>query len=647
MVLVDRGRLLGGSLALMLASWTGISQGAPPTAEQALKLTPVQKDVEFSRPSLSDAARATIKAEDVGGQTGWVVRDPAGQILRKFVDTNSDNVVDLWCYFEDGLEVYRDIDSNYNGKADQYRWLNTAGIRWGVDNDEDGRIDVWKSISAEEVSSEVVAALSTSDTGRFTRLLITDKEITGLGLGAAKSKELSAKISAAPSAFKNFTLPQKGQGQVTQAAFNNKTKWVHFGGTRPGLVPAGTDGATKDVTVYENVVAMVETDAKHGQVLVGTLVKVGDTWRMIDAPQPLADNQADLSGSGFFFQGPLANRPDVPVAGNTGGVDIKVEDFLRRLEKLDKVVASTPNEEATLNKERADLMEQIADASSDPKDRTQWYMQMADTLQAAVQSGNYAPGVERLRTLSEKLAKDGDKDLSAYVEFRFLTAENANALQSEGVNYPEVQAKWLVSLQKFVENHPQSADAPEAILQLAISEEFSGQEDGAKKWYGRLVSGFASSTQAKKASGALTRLNCVGKVIKFQGKDVSTGKPVDLQDRALVGKAVLIQYWATWCGPAKADMAQIRELQAKFAKDGLVVIGVNLDAAPKDLQEFLKKNRLPWPQVWEPGGLDSRFANELGILSLPTMILIDKQGKVANRGIHVTELEKEISAVLR
>src|SRR5262249_28002168 len=160
------------------------------------------KDVEFSKPSSNDAARATIKAEDVGGQTGWVVRDSSGQVLRKFVDSNGDNVVDLWCYFEDGIEVYRDIDSNFNGKADQYRWLNAAEIRWGLDNDEDARIDAWKSISAEEVSAEVVAALASNDISRFKLLLITDKEIASLGLGPAKLKDISSKVSSAASAFK-------------------------------------------------------------------------------------------------------------------------------------------------------------------------------------------------------------------------------------------------------------------------------------------------------------------------------------------------------------------------------------------------------------------------------------------------------------
>ena len=57
--------------------------------------------------------------------------DRTGKILREFVDTNGDNVVDRWSYFKDGVEVYRDIDENFNGKADQHRWLNTAGIALG------------------------------------------------------------------------------------------------------------------------------------------------------------------------------------------------------------------------------------------------------------------------------------------------------------------------------------------------------------------------------------------------------------------------------------------------------------------------------------------------------------------------------------
>src|SRR5690606_12489770 len=115
------------------------------------------------------AAKCTLQAEPVGKFTGWVVRDADGQLLRRFIDTNGDNKVDRWCYYKDGFEVYRDIDSDFNGKADEYRWLGIAGTRHGIDRNENGTVDYWKAISAEEVSAEIVAALREKDAERFQR----------------------------------------------------------------------------------------------------------------------------------------------------------------------------------------------------------------------------------------------------------------------------------------------------------------------------------------------------------------------------------------------------------------------------------------------------------------------------------------------
>ena len=68
----------------------------------------------------------------------------------------------------------------------------------------------------------------------------------------------------------------------------------------------------------------------------------------------------------------------------------------------------------------------------------------------------------------------------------------------------------------------------------------------------------------------------------------------------------------------------------------------------QDHLEYLQENaRRPWPHLYEPGGLDSRLATELGILTLPTMILLDKDGKVINRNIHAAELDEELGKRLR
>jgi hypothetical protein len=273
---------------------------AKPTPVEALKLSPVQKDVAYDAPAAAEISRCVVDVETVGGLTGWVVRTESGQVLRRFLDTNGDNKVDQWCYYKDGIEIYRDVDADFNGKADQYRWLGTAGTRWAEDRDEDGRIDAWKAISAEEVTEEVVAALRDRDAARFSRLLLTPEELNSLGLSAKQKNELTAKVSAAARTFADEAARQR---LVTA-----QSEWIHFGASKPGIVPAGTDGATKDVVVYDNVTTVVETDGKHGQLVIGTLVKAGDAWRLIDLPKNLSGDQA-AAAVGYFSRLRSATGP--------------------------------------------------------------------------------------------------------------------------------------------------------------------------------------------------------------------------------------------------------------------------------------------------------------------------------------------------
>jgi thiol-disulfide isomerase/thioredoxin len=613
-------------------------RAATPTAAQALQLTPIQADVDYERPSESETAKCSVEAAATRGIAGWVVKAESGRLLRRFLDTNADNKIDQWCYYKDGVEVYRDVDGNFNGKADQYRWLGTAGIRWGVDRDEDGRIDVWKAISAEEVTAELVAALRDRDAARFERLLLTPNELKSLGLGDQQTKDLTTKVGNAIGGFKELARQQ----QVVA----NKSEWVHFGGTQPGVVPAGSDGSTKDLIVYDNVAAVIETDGKHAQVAIGTLIRVDDTWRLIDLPKNLLDGQANAAPTGFFFQASLISRPDVEGVPESG-ISPAAQKLIAEFEQLDTALAKATSDKqiADLHARRADVMEQLIAASSDGEQRANWIRQFADIVSAAMQNGAFADGGRRLTALHELLAKDArNAELAGYVKFRYMTAAYTQSLQQPMADYAKIQDQWLESLKAFVSEYPQSPDAAEAMLQLALAQEFAGQEDEAKKWYGRIATDFVSSPLAQKATGATRRLDSVGKPIDLRGK-ATDGTQVDLN--AYRGRMVLIHYWATWCEPCKQDLEVLKRLQAKYATQGFSLIGISLDNDAESLANYLKTNRLPWPQLYEPGGLDGRFANELGILTLPTMLLIDKQGKVLSRNMHAAELDTELGKQLR
>jgi len=618
---------------------TGVSEAAEAkvTAAQALGLRPIQGDVEYDTPAEAEMANCSVQMKSDGGVAGWLVLDQGGQLLRRFLDTNGDQKVDLWCYYKGGIEVYRDIDADFNGKADQYRWLGTAGIRWGLDSNEDGKIERWKTISPEEVTAEVVAALAIRDVARFQCLLPTPQELTALGLGEVQMREIAKKIAEAARGFSELA--------AGQTVVNSKTKWLNFGANRPGAIAAGWEGATRDIIVYDNASAIVDTDGKTAQIALGTLIQVDGGWRVIDLPSNLSDARTVSISGGYFFQQAVVRQAES--VGTEEGLSETVQKLLRDLEKLDKALEASPspNELAKLHVSRADVLEQLAQSASSAEDRENWLRQLANGITASVQSGGYAAGVEQLKSLYEKLkGQPADAELAAHVEFLYLSAQYSQQLQQPDADYPKIQEEWLASLAKFVTANPKCEDASEAMLQLAVGEEFNGKNEAAIAWYAKIADQFPKAQQAAKAAGAKRRLESVGKTLVLSGNTLD-GKAVSLD--LLRGRTVLIHYWATWCEPCKQDLTLLKQAQAKYAKQGFTLLGINLDSDQATAIKYLQTNPLSWPQMYEPGGLDSRLAAELGILTLPTMLLIDKDGKVVNRNIYAAELDGELGKQLR
>ncbi len=624
--------LLPAALALLLAGTTAAS-GAQPTVEYALGLSPFQKNVEYDRVEGDQAKACTIKMEKEGGLSAWVVRGPRGEILRLFADTNGDRVVDRWSYYKDGVEVYRDVDSNHNAKADQARWLGASGTRWGIDEDENGSIDAWKAISAEEATAEIVDALRSRDSTVFTRLLPTNADLQAAGFEEPLLSDLTARVTAAA----------KGFAKVAAAPLNTlgpKTRWNNMLAPHPGVLAAGTAGVGKDVLAYDNVVALVDGgDGKsgNGQVYVGSLVRIGDAWRPVDLPQ-VPGAQGEIADAPGFFSPRVGDRSD---AGPGGQESEKLKPMLAKLREIEGQLAKAdPAARKKLAAEQVGLLEQVV-VAADAGEKPFWVKQLAETIAAGVQDGGLADGITRLEQLAG--AVSADDALAAFVRFRLASARYAAAMQQPGADVAKVQAAWLDDLKQFVEKHPQAPDAAEAMLQMGISDEFSGNEKEALERYAAIVQGFPESLSARKARGAARRLESVGKPLALSGTGID-GKPVSVE--SLRGRPVLVHYWATWCEPCKVDIAQIRELYAKYGPKKFAVVGIVLDTDKAQLAKFLASKPIPWPQMYESGGLDGRLAEELGVLTLPTMFLLDAQGNVLDRNLVITDLEKKLEAQL-
>jgi len=149
---------------------------------------------------------------------------------------------------------------------------------------------------------------------------------------------------------------------------------------------------------------------------------------------------------------------------------------------------------------------------------------------------------------------------------------------------------------------------------------------------------------AHAAAGTLRRLSLPGRPIELEGT-LLDGSPFD--PASLAGKVVLVDFWATWCGPCVAEIPRVRELYDRYHDRGFEVVGVSLDEDRDALDAFVTEREIPWPiildQPPEDGG-KSLLAARYGITGIPTMILVGADGNVVSieaRGRRLDELLAE------
>ena len=219
------------------------------TVKDMMAFTPKQQDVEYETPKPEDYAKCKVDVERKGKGSGWVVLGPAGQVLRKFLDTDGDKKMDQWRYYNQGVEVYRDIDTNDNDKVDQSRWLNLGGSRWGIDQNEDGRIDTWKVLSAAEASKEAIRAMVAGDDAALQLVMVNAADVKAIGLNPQMAAKL---IESTADAGK------KAKGILSKSRIlTPQSKWIRFDAQMPSTIPEDEEKATGDIQVYENAMAII------------------------------------------------------------------------------------------------------------------------------------------------------------------------------------------------------------------------------------------------------------------------------------------------------------------------------------------------------------------------------------------------------
>ncbi|MCJ7583136.1 MAG: carboxypeptidase regulatory-like domain-containing protein [Candidatus Aminicenantes bacterium] len=123
------------------------------------------------------------------------------------------------------------------------------------------------------------------------------------------------------------------------------------------------------------------------------------------------------------------------------------------------------------------------------------------------------------------------------------------------------------------------------------------------------------------------------------------GSSIQLSD--YLGKVVLLDFWAVWCAPCLVELPYIKAVYKKYHVEGFEIIGINMDADKKKVEDYVKKEGLEYPQLFDGKIWETEIAKEYGIWSIPHVYLIDREGVIRAKGMRGDALEEEVAKLLR
>jgi len=223
--------------------------------------------------------------------------------------------------------------------------------------------------------------------------------------------------------------------------------------------------------------------------------------------------------------------------------------------------------------------------------------------------------------IGDALAKTQDKALK--VEGNFLKAQ---ALIMKDREHAEAA---LPAAEEFAKLAPKDQRAP--VLFYYIANGMDPKSDERKALEDRILADYKGTQFASMIESSRRQREAIGKPFELAFTDAISGSEVSME--TLKGKVVVVDFWATWCGPCVGEMPKMKKLYAEYKDKGVEFVGVSLDQ-PKDqggldeLKDFVAKNHIGWPQYYQGKGWESEFSKGWGVNAIPCVFVVDADGKL-------------------
>ncbi len=251
-----------------------------------------------------------------------------------------------------------------------------------------------------------------------------------------------------------------------------------------------------------------------------------------------------------------------------------------------------------------------------------------------------------------QVAEDKAAIEKAVQETEKLVDDNPGKVEVEGLrallfqHFMETEQvdKAVGQLKKFIETTKDERAARSARIVLYQVEAQRGNYEEAKNALKTIMEKYADSPEAEYAAEALKKLERIGKPMELSYTSIE-GKEISVADYK--GKVLLIDCWASWCGPCREEMPNVVKLYSERKKDGFEIIGISFDLEKQAMLDYQKEAGMTWPQYFDGKGWENALRAKLDVESIPATFLVDRQGNLRAMDLRGEVLAKQVDALLK